>query len=352
MIVIRTMAPPRIFFRVSTIALIALFSAQACSKKDSETPDGGKVDMGVGGGGMDDRDMDDRDMGDRNMDDRNMGDRDMGDGRGGEGGGVADMGGGDMADACANVDCIYGNTCEDGNCVSLCNEGEIYCGGHCIDPLSNDRYCGATAGCDGGNTEGIGGASGFDFGGFGGDSNWRDTAGEWCEDAYSCEAGTCEQVSLYPGSNAVVEREGFRVQCQQWNGDICEKPYIAISAERILEQGKVEGCVDDTTTLRPIWNYDEGQEEAQTFCAVATGNSEVIAVNVASGISALLGGWMYGSFSDLGEQPVECVDFRNYSDVNSPGDVPNVVWSFELMTKIRAGQFTSMTCAWPDSPLQ
>jgi hypothetical protein len=43
--------------------------------------------------------------------------------------------------ACGNI-CGEGTCCTDGNCVSLCDPGEIYCNGECRDPDNDNENCG------------------------------------------------------------------------------------------------------------------------------------------------------------------------------------------------------------------
>jgi hypothetical protein len=43
--------------------------------------------------------------------------------------------------------CGQGQVCAAGTCATSCPPGEVLCGGLCIDPTSSVAYCGATAGC-------------------------------------------------------------------------------------------------------------------------------------------------------------------------------------------------------------
>jgi hypothetical protein len=252
---------------------------------------------------------------------------------------------GSPGDSCADTDCVYGSECVEGQCVPLCPEGEVYCQGGCIDPLTEEKFCGATAGCDAGEgpnpVSGMGGAGG-------GAGLGRETAGEHCDALSGCVEGNCKPLFLVPGSDAVVERDGFAVRCTQWDGAVCVKPWIRIGASRVVAQGSAEGCIDDTTSLRPIWYYDMGDAEAQTFCQVAVGTSNAQFSNT-NGPNESLSGWMYGAFTSGSAPAVQCDDsgFRNYSEVDSPGELDNVIWSFDVMSEVRTGRFLTIECEWP-----
>ncbi len=51
---------------------------------------------------------------------------------------------------CGNS-CGSGLLCSDGECVLDCNAGQIACGGSCINPQTNANYCGASGDCTGAN---------------------------------------------------------------------------------------------------------------------------------------------------------------------------------------------------------
>src|SRR5690606_37081498 len=62
----------------------------------------------------------------------------------------------------AGTTCDADEICVEGACELDCDEGLILCEGTCIDPLTNDDYCGAGEACTGAvtcgeNLEGIGG---------------------------------------------------------------------------------------------------------------------------------------------------------------------------------------------------
>ncbi len=66
--------------------------------------------------------------------------------------------------------CDVGNVCASGTCQLSCPAGEIICNGSCVDPLRDNQYCGATAGC------GVADAG---------------TAGTGCAAGNVCSAGSC-----------------------------------------------------------------------------------------------------------------------------------------------------------------
>ena len=74
---------------------------------------------------------------------------------------------GDCSGANAGERCESGKVCSAGSCGTSCLSGQILCNGQCIDPESDNRYCGATADCTGPN------------------------AGEKCASGEVCSAGTC-----------------------------------------------------------------------------------------------------------------------------------------------------------------
>ena len=258
--------------------------------------------------------------------------------------GGGDMGGassgGGLTDPCAAIECTYGSQCVDGECQPLCSEGEVYCSGGCIKPLTDQQFCGATLGCDGGT------GPNSSLGGAGGQSG-EGTAGEACSDIAECVEGACKDTVVVPGSNAVIERDGYAVRCDQWEGRVCVKPWIRIDASRIVKQGSDEGCVDDTTSFRPVWFYDDGEAEAVTFCQVAVGSDHAL-FSTDDLIEETHGGWMYGVFASTEDEDPLCDDdFRKYAEVDGPDNVPNVVWSFDLMSEERPGEFLRIECDWP-----
>ncbi|MFW5739536.1 MAG: hypothetical protein ACOC1F_04140 [Myxococcota bacterium] len=60
---------------------------------------------------------------------------------------------------CGNA-CDPGEVCDGaGNCTLSCQQGLVDCNGTCIDPLTDETYCGASGDCSGANTGETCGAS-------------------------------------------------------------------------------------------------------------------------------------------------------------------------------------------------
>ena len=68
--------------------------------------------------------------------------------------------------------CGPGSACLDGVCSSACPSAEVICGGQCVDPATDNRYCGATTGC------------GVDAG----------APGSACGEGSGCSAGSCASI--------------------------------------------------------------------------------------------------------------------------------------------------------------
>src|SRR6185503_8750996 len=127
---------------------------------------------------------------------------------------------------------------------------------------------------------GLGGAGGAEgAGGFGGVGDVsHPLAGENCAVNAECSQGQCIYNGLVPGSDAVVMRDGFSVQCKEWTGDVCIRPWIQVPLSAVVDPMAPNQCIDDSTSLRPVWFYGGGDEEAQTFCWIATGTSQYTTV--------------------------------------------------------------------------
>jgi hypothetical protein len=82
----------------------------------------------------------------------------------------------------AGTACPSGSVCSDGRCALACQQGLLDCGGHCIDPLSDRKFCGASGDC----------AGSADDGGSDGTYGEACALGEVCSDgrcAPTCAAG-------------------------------------------------------------------------------------------------------------------------------------------------------------------
>lgn len=95
--------------------------------------------------------------------------------------GVADAGS-------AGTACVSGQVCSAGTCALSCQAGLFNCGGTCIDPNSNPKFCGATAGC------------GADAG----------SAGVVCNGSQACSAGACAPLAN-PVPNGIAALYDARV---------------------------------------------------------------------------------------------------------------------------------------------
>ena len=74
---------------------------------------------------------------------------------------------GDCAGANGGERCASGNVCSGGKCGVTCVSGQVNCGGKCIKPESDNTYCGASGDCTGAN------------------------AGEQCASGNVCSGGKC-----------------------------------------------------------------------------------------------------------------------------------------------------------------
>jgi hypothetical protein len=101
-------------------------------------------------------------------------------------------------------------------------------------------------------------------------------------------------------------------------------------------------CIDDTTSLRPVWDYTQ-PATASTWCWIATGDSTVVATATSADPTSS-GSWMYVWDTD-GEL---CDD--SYGRHPSTVDIPVVgaqIWSFDDASYVRSGYFMNVTCNWP-----
>lgn len=69
--------------------------------------------------------------------------------------------------------CVSGQVCSNGKCGITCVSSQIVCGGQCIDPETDNRYCGAKGSCNNA------------------DSSNSDYKGEMCTDGRVCINGIC-----------------------------------------------------------------------------------------------------------------------------------------------------------------
>ena len=86
---------------------------------------------------------------------------------------------GDCKDSNAGEKCASGEVCSGGTCGASCLNGQILCNGQCIDPDTDNRYCGANGNCSVQSTETIDNSKDPNF------------AGSKCKDGEVCSAGKC-----------------------------------------------------------------------------------------------------------------------------------------------------------------
>lgn len=147
-------------------------------------------------------------------------------------------------------------------------------------------------------------------------------------------------LTMSAGSTETVERFGYRVQCQAWEGDLCIAPYMTLNVADV--SAPVPHCIDDATSLRPIW-FGTATDQAMTWCWIATGRSTYSIASEDGTNSVYSGLWMYTAGTGL----EICDDGygRHYSNVNVP-TIGAQVWSFDDTDYIRQGTFMNVACDW------
>jgi hypothetical protein len=156
-----------------------------------------------------------------------------------------------------------------------------------------------------------------------------------CDDPVPAETG------LMPGdTSTIATRSGYKAQCKAWEGDICVEPWIAMNGADIVDPDP--HCVDDTTTLRPLW-FGDPEEQAEVFCWIATGDSSWVLADE-DGASADHGGWQYNSSGSVTDCST-ATGFRRYSTVDIPG-IGEQLYAFDQMTEVRTGDFSRYQCNW------
>ena len=109
--------------------------------------------------------------------------------------------------------CENGQVCSGGSCSLTCEKGKIICGGKCVDPYSDNTFCGARGKCT---------ASGEDK------LNDPNYAGKACADGTKCSEGrcvvTCTSNQIVCGNECIDPKTnnkhcGASGSCNQANGD-------------------------------------------------------------------------------------------------------------------------------------
>jgi hypothetical protein len=146
--------------------------------------------------------------------------------------------------------------------------------------------------------------------------------------------------ALHPGDTTrVVTNSGYRARCDAWSGMTCTEPYIAMNTAHVTAPDP--HCIDDTTSLRPMW-WSDLDMQATTWCWIASGDSNPLAAGM-SAATVTASGWMY---TDAGSLPI-CDDGggRHYSTVAIPV-VGEQTWSFDDTSWTRDGSFSTYQCNW------
>ncbi len=154
----------------------------------------------------------------------------------------------------AGVTCGTGQVCTKGSqgtgvCAVSCLAGQVECGGTCIDPLIDPRYCGAVGSCkaDGNTTGGV-----------------ADGPGSSCPDGQLCSKGACvpncpvgqidcggrcvdpQTDNAYCGASGACTGTSDGTDCTKISGTICS----ASSCQLTCESGQVDCngiCIDPTS---------------------------------------------------------------------------------------------------------
>ena len=135
---------------------------------------------------------------------------------------------GDCEDVNAGEACASGMVCSGGKCGESCLSGQVLCGGKCVDPLTDNAYCGASGDCKG------------------------DEAGQRCKDGEVCSDGTCV-MSCVEGqvicSGKCIDTQTDNLNCGRCGnkcsiGSSCFNSNCACPDGQIVCEGK---CIDPKT---------------------------------------------------------------------------------------------------------
>jgi hypothetical protein len=121
---------------------------------------------------------------------------------------------GDCHGTSAGSACSAGHVCSNGSCALSCQSGLVDCNGKCIDPKADKTYCGATTDCQGAN------------------------AGMVCGSGFACINGSCTascQAGLVNCSNKCVD--------PQSNPDFCGAKLDCLGANKGTTCGAGKACV-------------------------------------------------------------------------------------------------------------
>jgi len=147
--------------------------------------------------------------------------------------------------------------------------------------------------------------------------------------------------AMTPGSTAVVNRFGYAAQCNSWVDNVCMEPYITMDEADV--SAPVPHCIDDATSLRPVW-FGDTAAQAAAWCWIATGSTAYVSAIQGSNYG-YSGGWMYGGVPGYSTPTCDDGAGRHISQVDIPV-VGSQVWSFDDFAYVRAGAFSNFECVW------
>ena len=146
-------------------------------------------------------------------------------------------------DGCKNyTSCPSGNVCSAGTCGVTCVSGQVLCKGQCIDPKTDNRYCGAKGKC---NTASVS------------DANYR---GEKCADGTKCTDRVCK-ISCVSG----------QIVCGNECIDPKTNPYYCGAKENCEGSNRGTDCTTSSTNKlcedgKCTSSCPSGQTQCGAFC--------------------------------------------------------------------------------------
>jgi len=159
-----------------------------------------------------------------------------------------------------------------------------------------------------------------------------------------------EEEALEKGSSSIINRDGFRFRCKEWQEDFCARPYWS-PAPSTLYGMAYGGCnIDNTSKLRPVTSgspqsqcpVSSGSPKSQCklLCWIATGDDTCVESD-SEGSSESAKGWTYSSDQD----DTNCDDKQH---MKISVDSENIIsyWSFEKITWEREANFSRYKCNW------
>mmetsp|Transcript_91181 Transcript_91181/g.167270 ORF Transcript_91181/g.167270 Transcript_91181/m.167270 type:complete len:535 (+) Transcript_91181:117-1721(+) len=169
-----------------------------------------------------------------------------------------------------------------------------------------------------------------------------------CSDGYAgaiswngaVASGTCSPI-LPEGSTTVVQRQGFKFQCKEWDGSWCTNPRWAPSPLAL------SGCpVDNMYSLRPVWHGGDFENKTDVLtsvskqcallCWIATGDSSC--VDSREGPQTISEkGWTYTELGTSCSQQ-QCVSISGGFGIQK--------WSLDKMSWFRRGNPSAYRCKW------